>query len=367
MKKLLPLVLSLFFAFAPLSKLCAKEVKILIAENKPSLTVEASGPFKITNQATGKKYIVKKGGKFTVSGNKKEVKAGSIKSTSALLLQPSSAKDSFTLNGGKYNGKLLIKTASSGVDIIEQTDLENYLLGVLPYEMSASWPLEALKAQAVAARTYTLKSIEDKKTGDFDLYSDVRSQMYKGGAKVYDSVQKAVEQTKGQALTYKNGLFYTYYHANCGGHTDPMPWIKDPIKPLSGAKCGYCADSKSAKWQATIPLESINKFLKQNKIPGTFKSVSVGKKESSGRAKTLRIKTNKVTKEVNCNTFRVAVGSTKMKSCFLTKISGRVFTGKGYGHGGGMCQDGAKGMSEAGKNYKEILERYYPTSKIKEI
>lgn len=367
MKKLPRLLLSALILFAPLSGFCAREVNILIAENKPSVNVEVSGPFKITNKATGKKYIVKKGGKFAVSGNKKEVKAGSVKSTSALLLELSSPKDAFTLNGGKYNGKLLIKTASSGVNIIERTDLENYLLGVLPYEMSASWPLEALKAQAVAARTYTLKSIEDKKTGDFDLYSDVRSQMYKGVAKVYDNVQKAVHQTKGQVLKNQGNLFYTYYHANCGGHTDPMPWIKSPIKPLSGAKCGYCSASKSAHWQAAIPLENINKFLKQNKIPGTFKSVSVGKKESSGRAKTLRIKTSKSKTEVNCNSFRVAVGSTKMKSCFLTKISGRTFTGKGYGHGGGMCQDGAKGMAEAGKNYKEILGRYYPSSKIEEI
>lgn len=367
MKNFPRVALALLIFFAPLSGVCAKEVKILLAENKPSVAVEASGPFKITNQATGKKYLIKKGGKFTVSGNKKEVKAGSVKSSSTLLLELNSPKDSFALNGGKYNGKLLIKTAASGVDIIERTDLENYLLGVLPYEMSASWPLEALKAQAVAARTYTLKSIEDKKTGDFDLYSDVRSQMYKGGAKIYESVQKAVSQTKGQTLSYKGNLFYTYYHANCGGRTDPMPWIKDPIKPLSGAKCGYCGASKSANWQATIPLESINKFLKQNKIPGSFKSVAVGKKEASGRAKTLRIKTSKTKTEVNCNSFRVAVGSAKMKSCFLTKINGRTFTGKGYGHGGGMCQDGAKGMAEAGKTYKEILERYYPSSKIKEI
>ena len=359
----------ILFAFAalPFQTLCAKEVKILIAENKPSISVEASSSFKITDLSGGKKYLVKKGGKFTVSGDKKGVKAGSVKSGKGLLLALTSPKESFTLGGNKYNGKLLIQPAKSGVNIIEQTDLENYLLGVLPYEMSASWPLEALKAQAVAARTYTLKSIEDKKTQDFDLYSDVRSQMYKGSVKVYESVEKAVNQTKGETLTYKGKLFYTYYHANCGGHTDPIPWLKDTIKPLSGAKCGYCNNSKSANWQATISLSAINNFLKQNKIPGTFKSVSVAKKESSGRAKTLTIRTSKTKKEVNCNSFRVAVGSTKMKSCFLTKIKGRTFTGKGYGHGGGMCQDGAKGMAEAGKDYKDILDRYYPSSKITRI
>ncbi len=358
--------LFIFLAFGIIS-LNAKEVKVLIVENKASLNIEASGSFKITDLDSNKKYLVKKGGKFKVSGNKKGVKAGSISSDKGLLLDLRDTDGSFTINGNKYKGKLSIEKASSGVNIIEQLDLEDYLLGVLPYEMSHSWPLEALKAQAVAARTYTLKSIEDKKIKEFDLYSDVRSQMYKGSATVYDSVKKAVEGTKGQVLTYKDNLFYTYYHANCGGHTDPIPWIKDSIKPLDGAKCGYCNTSKSAKWQATITLESIKKFLKQNKIPGTFKSISIAKKDSSGRAKTLRIRTNKTKKNISCNEFRVGVGSTKMKSCFLTSIKGRTLKGKGYGHGGGMCQDGAKGMALAKKDYKEILERYYPSSKIKEI
>lgn len=348
-------------------KAAAKDVKILIAENKPSFSLEASGKFKITDVSAGKKYVIKKGGKFNVAGNKKQVQAGSVKADGDLILDLSSKDGFFTLNGNKYNGKLILKPASNGVNVIEQTDLENYLLGVLPYEMSHSWPQEALKAQAVAARTYTLKSITDKKIEDFDLYSDVRSQMYKGAGTVYDSVKQAVKQTKGQVLMYDGKLFYTYYHANCGGHTDPMPWLKDAIKPLSGAKCGYCSKSASANWKAEIPLDSINKFLKKNKINGTFKSVSIAQKESSGRAKTLTVKTNKTKKTVSCNDFRVAVGSTKMKSCFITKISGRTFTGKGYGHGGGMCQDGAKGMAEAGKDYKEILERYYPSAKLKEI
>lgn len=367
MKNIFKLFLLLAFLAIWNLSLNAKEVKVLIVENKASLNIEASGSFKLADLDSGKKYLIKKGGKFKVSGNKKGVKAGSVSSDKSLKLDLNTSDGVFTVNGNKYKGSLLIKPTAAGVNIIEQLDLEDYLLGVLPYEMSHSWPIEALKAQAVAARTYTLKSIEDKKIKEFDLYSDVRSQMYKGSATVYDSVKKAVNDTKGQVLSYKNNLFYTYYHANCGGHTDPIPWIKDSIKPLDGAKCGYCKDSKSAKWQNTITLESINKFLKKNKIPGTFKSLSIAKKDSSGRAKTLRIRTSKTRRNISCNEFRVAVGSTKMKSCFLTSIKGRTLKGKGYGHGGGMCQDGAKGMALAGKDYKDILERYYPSSKIKEI
>jgi stage II sporulation protein D len=93
---------------------------------------------------------------------------------------------------------------------VEYTPLEQYLYGVLPYEMHPTWALEALKAQAVAARTYTLKSIEKKAQEPFDLYADVRSQMYKGSAQIHDSVRKAVDQTRGQVLAYKGELFFTY-------------------------------------------------------------------------------------------------------------------------------------------------------------
>ncbi|MBQ4493447.1 MAG: hypothetical protein II972_02450, partial [Elusimicrobiaceae bacterium] len=108
-------------------------------------------------------------------------------------------------------------------------------------------------------------------------------------------------------------------------------------------------------------------FLKKNKIPGTIKSVKIASKLSSGRAKNLKITTTKTTKTIPCNTFRVGVGSTKFKSCFITGISGLTFSGRGYGHGGGLCQEGAKGMAEAGKNYKEILKRYYPGANLENI
>ncbi len=364
MKKFIT-ALTLFLGL--LSAAQAQSIKILIGETQNNVPVKASGPFTVKDLNGGKKYKLTKGGTFKVSRQGKEISAGTVKSSEGIEITLKSKDDFFTFKGNTYDGKLLLLAGSKGVNIIEETDLESYLCGVLPYEMSYSWPVEALKAQAVAARTYTLKTLEDKKMKDFDLYSDVRSQMYKGSVKTYDSVKEAVEGTKGEVLKYKDELFYTYYHANCGGHTDAMPGAKDPIKPLQGAKCGYCKESKSAHWSTTLSKETINSFLKSNGIKGNLKKIKIGAKFKSGRAKTLHIITDKQKVYVGCNDFRISVGSTKFKSCFVTDIDGLSFEGKGYGHGAGMCQDGAKGMALDDKNYKEILETFYPSSDLVSI
>ena len=364
MKKFI-IVLTLFLGL--LSAAQAQSIKILIGETQNNVPVKASGPFTVKDLNGGKKYKLTKGGTFKVSRQGKEISAGTVKSSEGIEITLKSDDDFFTFKGNTYNGKLLLLAGSKGVNIIEETDLESYLCGVLPYEMSYSWPVEALKAQAVAARTYTLKTLEDKKVKDFDLYSDVRSQMYKGSVKTYDSVKEAVEGTKGEVLKYKDELFYTYYHANCGGHTDAMPGAKDPIKPLQGAKCVYCKESKSAHWSTTLSKETINSFLKANGIKGNLKKIKIGAKFKSGRAKTLHIITDKQKVYVGCNDFRISVGSTRFKSCFITDIDGLSFEGKGYGHGAGMCQDGAKGMALDDKNYKEILETFYPSSDLVSI
>ena len=372
MKRIFPVKLFTFFVlmfvfFIGVQKVfAAEQVRVLISESSSPLSVKTSGAIFIKDLENSKKYSVKKEGTFKVSTTAKQVQAGSVKSKKGLEISLKNAKDTFTINGNTYNGKLLIKPGAK-TQIVEVLPLEEYLQGVLPYEMSYSWPLEALKAQAVAARTYTLKSIENTKNNSFDLYSDVRSQMYKGSAKVYDSVKQAVDATKGQVLKYDKKLFYTYYHANCGGHTDSPPWLASAIKPLQGAKCGYCAHGAGATWKHTLSKETVNNFLKKNKIAGTIKSVKIASKYPSGRAKDLKITTTKTTKNIPCNTFRVGVGSTKFKSCFITNINGLTFSGKGYGHGAGLCQEGAKGMAEAGKNYKDILKQYYPGANLENI
>lgn len=371
MKKLFLLFLCFPLFCAPLG---AQTVRVLLAENLKNAQIQNSGLVSIYALGSKKKFKVSKPETLSIQalgGGK--LKLGALQSNGTLVIEPAKGVK-LTFQKNSYTGKFYAVPSGKTFKLVEYTDMEDYLLGVLPYEMSPSWPLEALKAQAVAARTYTLMEIKNKKKKDFDLYSDVRSQMYKGSGKTYDSVRQAVSATKGQILTYKGKPFYTYYHANCGGGTDDAKsWTGSSapmIKPLQGASCSYDSTSKSYSWSKTVPQKSINAFVNKNGLKGNVKKIAVGQKSPSKRAETLVFTTSSGKKELSCPKFRLSVGSSVLRSCKITDIDkaagGFKFSGHGYGHGVGMCQDGAKGMALDKKTYKQILSNYFPSSKITE-
>lgn len=348
-----------------------KTVRVLLAENQSSASIKHSAQVYVYTKNLDKKYKISAEGTLSIRalGNA-QVQAGTLKTNQPIILEP--AKGTLlTWNNNIYAGKIFIVPAKNSFLLVEHVDLENYLYGVLPYEMNYSWPLEALKAQAVAARTYTLKTLENVRNKNFDLYSDVRSQMYKGGGKQYDSVKKAVDGTRGKVLTYNHALFYTYYHGNCGGGTDDVrSWNfgAASLKPLSGASCAYDKHSKSFTWQMNVPAAKVMAYAKTVGLTGTLKNVQVASKTSTGRATYLTIHSSKGSKKVSCPKFRLSTG---IRSCKITRIStsGQQvrFEGKGYGHGVGMCQDGANGMAQKGKTYEQILKNYYPGATITQL
>lgn len=346
-------------------------VRVLLAEKAKSAYIKHSGKVYIYTKNLDKKYKVSAAGTLAVKalGNGK-IQVGTLQAAQPIILEPA-AGTVLGWNNNSYSGKIYIIPAQNAFHLVEHAPLETYLYGVLPYEMSYTWPLEALKAQAVAARTYTLKTLEGVKNQNFDVYSDVRSQMYKGGGKQYDSVKKAVDQTRGQVLTYEDKLFFTYYHANCGGATDDVrSWNfgAKSIKPLSGASCKYDSHSKSYKWAMNVARHKVESYAKSVGLTGALKSIKISRKTDTGRATNLMIKTAKGSKTVPCGRFRLATG---IRSCKITKLDVRKndvrFEGKGYGHGIGMCQDGANGMAKDGKNYRKILKNYYPGAEIKTL
>lgn len=352
-------------------KQTAPVVRILLGENQQEVYIKHTGRINVYTLDGSKKYKVSQAGTIAakaLSGGK--VQAGTLQATQPIIIEPVNAQ--LEWNKNTYVGTFYIFPLSNQrFNLVEFIPLENYLQGVLPYEMSPSWPVEALKAQAVAARTYTLKSLENVKTKTFDLYSDVRSQMYKGTGKKYDNVTKAVNETKGEVLKYNGKLFFTYYHANCGGGTDDVrSWNfkANALKTLEGASCKFDAHSKSYTWSMDIPRSKVEKYAQSAGLNGKLKNMKVSNKTSTGRATHLTISTNKGSKTVPCPQFRLATG---IRSCKITKISltsGYVhFQGKGYGHGVGMCQDGANGMAKQNYNYKQILKHYYPHSTLTKI
>ncbi|MBP5403699.1 MAG: SpoIID/LytB domain-containing protein [Elusimicrobiaceae bacterium] len=348
-----------------------RTVRVLIVENSKSTYIKHSGRVNIYTQDLSKKYKISRSGSLSVKTYKNsQVQVGTLTSGQPVIIVP---VDGTTLEIDKivYTGTLYVLPSKTSFSIIEYTPLESYLYGVLPYEMHPTWALEALKAQAVAARTYTLKSIEKKADEPFDLYADVRSQMYKGSATVQDAIKKAVDQTRGQVLAYKGELFYTYYHGNCGGGTDHVSiWNQQAphIKPLAGNTCKFDTHSKSYTFKQDIAKSTVERFTKNQGLKGNLKSIKIAKKTGTGRASYLTLKTSGGSKTVLCSSFRAATG---VRSCKLTKITtgnSKVhFEGHGYGHGIGMCQDGAHGMAKQNYTYKQILKHYYPGSTLSQF
>lgn len=346
-------------------------VRVLLAEKQKSALIKHTGRVYVYTLNLDKKYKVSPPGTLSVKAlGAGKIQVGTLQAAQTIVLEPAT-RTLLEWNKNAYSGKIYIIPAGNTFHLVEHAPLETYLYGVLPYEMSHSWPIEALKAQAVAARTYTLKTLEGVKNKNFDVFSDVRSQMYKGGGKQYDSVKKAVDETRGEVLSYQDKLFFTYYHANCGGGTDDVrSWNPgaQSIKPLSGTSCKYDSHSKSHSWQMNISHAKVETYAKSVGLSGNLKSIKIARKTDTGRATNLTLKTSKGTKTVPCGKFRLATG---IRSCKITKLSVRRndvhFEGKGYGHGVGMCQDGANGMAKSGKNYKKILKNYYPGAELKKL
>ena len=291
--------------------------------------------------------------------------------------QPNSIND---LQGAKKPAlpeKLAVN--SEGVPVLQvyqvdeeetkEMDLENYLLGVVAGEMKNDWPLEALKAQAILARTFVLKFCTEKesKYQGADISTDIEEAQAYDATGVNERVEQAVAETRGLVLSYHGELPYAWFHAHSGGATERaaagLNYEKgEPgyTKVTQGRESAQ-APEDTKEWKAEFSEKEMIEALRKVGIQDIQRitSVEIGKKGESGRAVTLRINGE----TVSASELRLAIDSTKMRSTLITDIDvedGKVvFSGKGYGHGVGMPQWGAYGMAEEGKTAEEIVRYYF--------
>ncbi len=256
-------------------------------------------------------------------------------------------------------------------------DVETYVQGVLAGEMKNNWPLEALKAQAILARTFVLKFVEEKKSKheNADISTDIEEAQAYATADVNDRIQQAVKETEGLVLSAGGELPYTWFHAHSGGMTalakEGLGYEKEEpnytrvtqsIEPDPKSVPDSEELAEAAQWKASFSLAEFDKALSEQGQDANLKSggkVDIGEKGQSGRAITLMVDG----KPVNAASLRIALDSKKMKSTLLTSltVSGDkvMMEGKGYGHGVGMSQWGAYGMAEEGKKAEEIVMHYF--------
>ncbi len=292
------------------------------------------------------------------------------------------ATDKASLHKACYEGEFVITASGNKLNAINVIDIEKYLRGVVPYEIGRldESKFEALKAQAVAARTYAYKHFGSRKAQGFDVYADTRDQVYKGIHSVSDVTDKAVRETEGVVMTYNGEFITAYYHSTCGGETEGVVTWGRPNHPYLQNKpdlrpdgTPWCKESNYTEWTREFDESELRDLFQINakeakaNVPSfsSIHAMNILDTLKSGRIHTLEITTNngKFTAKADKIRWLFKRGGTILPSSFFRIHRNGdqwILKGKGFGHGVGLCQMGARARAQAGQSYIQILTHYYP-------
>jgi stage II sporulation protein D len=278
---------------------------------------------------------------------------------------------------------LLRPSAQRGITALARLDLEEYLFGVLGGEVPFErWHAEALKAQAIASRSYAYFQIKNNAGEPYDVESTVMSQVFKGGYRSNPILAQAIDATRGQVLTFNGSPFCAYFHSTCGGHTENGGAVfpdQPQARVLRGVNCPYCTQSPNYKWRWVIGKDVLTEKLRSlapNPPLGQIRGVEfydasgviITQSPTPRRVATVRIRHAYGAFDLNGNVFRLAVGARDLKSLLLYQVTERSdaldVSGGGFGHGVGMCQYGSQGMAQSGQTHPTILGMYYPGASL---
>jgi stage II sporulation protein D len=270
----------------------------------------------------------------------------------------------FQWQGQYYPGEASLVLQRGELLGINRLPMESYLRGVVPAEMPETFPLEALKAQAVAARTYACALLGQSRAKPYDLKASKLSQVYRGVRASNEKIRRAVDETAGEMLVYQDRLIVSYFHAHSGGvvEDDREVWDGDASYYRS-FEDPFSLQAKDMSWSLELDGQELAGRLRAYGLDlGQVRDVRIVSRTGSGRVRDLHLATASGGVDVKALLLRKALGYGKMKSTlFDVSKSGRrfVFTGQGFGHGVGMSQWGAQAMARQGHDYRAILEHYY--------
>ncbi len=287
------------------------------------------------------------------------------------------------VDGIRYRGDIVLWPDTSTILVVNEVPLEDYIASVLNSEMPSHWPAEALKAQAVAARTYaSYHMAHPHDAARFDVFDDTRSQAYNGARSETAAGRQAVDATRGEILTYEGKPLLAYFTANNGGTTaDPEAVFGKAFPYLKFVPDSYSSQQQWGKWTRTFSLAAVEAALQKAGygITGIRRIIPV-KTCPSGRLVELIVEHANGQKRLHTRTeFRRAINmyaGSKMQPENLPEILMSIkiagagstatleMTGGGWGHGVGLSQYGAKGMAEQKVPYRKILNTYYPGAQL---
>lgn len=312
-----------------------------------------------------------------------------------LIIRPENG--SVQWNGKRYRGDLVITATDSGLLVVNRLSMDDYLRGVVPLEIGNRTQAEmaAVQAQAVAARTYAYKHLSD--TRAFDMYATVQDQVYGGVDAETPLSDNAIETTRDVVVLYNGQPITTPYHSTCGGSTAGVSevWYDQPDQPylrpvsdrIPGTNNFYCDSSPRFSWTQTYDAAGLRTVMEKylanyTNAPksnlGRITDVREQGRTASGRVAALTVQTESGSYTLRGNDIRFVLRDPKgtiLNSTLFNlsattsggEVSGLTLSGRGYGHGIGMCQWGAIGRARAGQDYRTILMTYYPGTTIGRI
>lgn len=339
-----------------------EQIRVAIAKVSDSVTIDGDGV--LATDETGKPLVLEF--PLTFQNERGRVQAGG--SSSRLIRLAAAGK--LRMNGKSYRGMLELSVQNGKLLVVNQLALEQYLVGVINSEISSTWPMESIKAQAVIARTFAVAKRKERSKALYHLESTVMDQAYEGSDEEDSRAARGVVETKDEVLTYNSSVIQAFYHANSGGRTEASQNVWGIALPyLQGVECQYGLTSTTSSWEQAVPLSKIEAALKSSKVFG-LTDINVGPRNNRGRLKNVVLVTERGNVTLPTTKFRMAVGSTVVRSTsFSVRVEGGTayFNGVGYGHGVGLCQYGAKQRALDGFKYDEILSYYYPGTKLSKL
>lgn len=375
-------------------------VRVLLVENSPEVIVAGDGAFAIEclqgeSQAvyySGQEIKVKMvGTRLRVENNRGDMIQENLDEVNFI---PRGNSSHVSLNNKRYRGILKALPYGANVRLVNVLYMEDYLRGVVPPEIGDrnDTELEAIKAQAVAARTYAIKHLQQYGQEPYDMKPTVVDQLYEGMDVEKDLVNRGIDQTVGDIIMFEDAFINAYYHSTCGGMTDDISHVWDKpeapyLKPVPDSAA--CSWSKYYTWREEFTEAQLRGRLEQylstdrgrqiNLAP--IVDVKVEERTAGGRVAKLLIRTSTDNHRFFKDRIRWAIGRNSNPDLILQsdrfdvevsrdsqdKVAKIAFVGGGYGHGVGMCQCGAIGKSRTGWLFDAILKHYYTGVEVKKL
>ena len=279
------------------------------------------------------------------------------------LIMPQGDDGLVGVNGKFYRGAIVVNANAKCPDrfnVINVVDVEDYLLSVVPSEMPSGWPLEALKAQAIAARSYALANIGKNGSQGFDVRSTIEDQVYVGVQSEQESSNRAVGETRGLVLFHAGKVITAFFHSTSGGCTELAENVWTRSVPYLKSVPDYDDGSPHFEWTRTVCVGQIEAALsKSRRDVGAVLDIFPVVRGNSPRVKTLLVTGTRGTVFVTGEQMRglLKLPSTNFNVGYVNEAY--VFAGRGFGHGLGLSQYGAKGLAEQGYDAPNILSHYF--------